>query len=71
MQDGSIRNHPDQAERFLHELRNLAKLPIEYKDDAQSLDEVVRFLTGSPTAWWGLDYVQKHRSPPTSLTTAR
>lgn len=57
VQDGSIRR--DAAERFLHELRGLAQMPIEVLDNAQSIDEVTKFLTSGKTAWWALDYIQK------------
>ena len=57
--DGSIREFPEKAQRFLAELKAVSKLPVEFLDSGQSLDEVVRFLTTGNTAWWALDYVQK------------
>lgn len=47
-------------DRYLAALSRLAELPIQYKDDARSLDEIVRFLEGGrKPVWWGLDYLQK------------
>lgn len=48
-----------EYEAFVAELRLLAKMPIEYLDDAQSLEQITDFLGKGKTAWWALDYVQK------------
>jgi replicative DNA helicase len=56
--NGSIRNYPEQAERFMEELRYIARLPVKYLDDAKTLDDVMGFLSSNHTAWWGMDHIQ-------------
>lgn len=52
---------PDQFERYKQVARDFCTLPIEYLDDAQSLDQIERFIGDpkKPACWWALDYLQK------------
>lgn len=57
--DGSISQFPDKAQAFFDEVEKIGRIPVEFKDNARSLDEVVTFLSEGNTAWWALDYIQK------------
>lgn len=57
VQEGRITQ--EQYDRFVTELKALARMPIEILDNARSLDEILNFLGSGKTAWWALDYVQK------------
>lgn len=57
--DGSIRRWPQKVKAFTDALSEIAKRPIEVLDSAQSLDQIVAFLTSGNTVWWALDYAQK------------
>lgn len=57
IQNGTARE--EQWERFLDAMRVIARMPVDYLDNAQSLDEVTSFIERGPTIWWALDYIQK------------
>jgi replicative DNA helicase len=53
----------EQFKRYEQASRWVAKLPIEYLDNTQGLDQTSIFLQAAneaPTLWWGVDYIQIH-----------
>lgn len=57
VKDGSIGKFPDDYERFMQELRAVARLPVRYLDHPQTLVEVTDFLAEGKTAWWAMDHL--------------
>lgn len=56
--NGTLRNYPEQRDRFFRELEYISKLPILYLDEPKSIKHIIDFLEDGKTAWWGLDHLQ-------------
>lgn len=55
---GTIRNYPEQWDRFMEELEYISNLPVRYLDEPKSIHDIIRFLDDGKTVWWGLDHIQ-------------
>lgn len=64
------RMSPEQHERYNQACKEIAELPIEYKDDPLGFEDTHQFLErGSKTAWFAIDYIGIHPAGVPGLET--
>jgi replicative DNA helicase len=63
---------PEQLRRFESAMNEIAELPIEYLEEAHSIDEIERFVRdGNNCAWWVLDHIGQTPGAEDSQTLFR